>query len=151
MENKKLYRSIDDYMLGGVCGGVAKYFSIDSSLVRIIFALMILSGGMGFLLYVILWLVVPKEEGEEKIIDREEKIEELAKDIKKRTKTMASEIKFDVKVDKKKKENKINVLGLAMILIGSVAIWNQVSPFVIDWEIFFPLLLVMIGAVILFK
>lgn len=151
MENKKLYRSIDDYMLGGVCGGVAKYFSIDSSLVRIIFALMILSGGMGFLLYIILWLIVPKEEGEEKIIDREEKIEELAKDIKKRAKTMASEIKFDVKVDKKKKENKINVLGLAMILIGSVAIWNQVSPFVIDWEIFFPLLLVMIGAVILFK
>jgi phage shock protein PspC (stress-responsive transcriptional regulator) len=151
MENKKLYRSIDDYMLGGVCGGVAKYFSIDSSLVRIIFALMILSGGMGFLLYVILWLVVPKEEGEEKIIDREEKIEELAKDIKKRAKTMASEIKFDVKVDKKKKEKKINVLGLAMILIGGVAIWNQVAPFVIDWEIFFPLLLVMIGAVILFK
>ena len=149
MENKKIFRSIDDYMIAGVCGGLAKYFKIDSSLVRIIFILLTLSGGSGFLIYLVLWLVVPKEEGVEKEIDREEKIKEFAGEIKNKAKSMAKEIKIETKV--KKVGKKINVLGIILILVGMVAIWNEVAPFTIQWNLFFPALLILVGILVLFR
>jgi phage shock protein C len=60
LEKKKLYRS-RDRMLGGVCGGVADYFGIDKSLVRIIFAALILAGTVGFWLYLLMWIIIPSE------------------------------------------------------------------------------------------
>jgi len=60
LEKKKLYRS-RDRMLGGVCGGVADYFGIDKSLVRIIFAAFILAGTVGFWLYLLMWIIIPSE------------------------------------------------------------------------------------------
>ncbi|HSD64960.1 MAG TPA: PspC domain-containing protein [Ignavibacteriaceae bacterium] len=59
--NKKLYRSYKDKMLGGVAGGLAEYFSIDPTLVRIIFVVSLFVGGAGILAYIILWIVVPEE------------------------------------------------------------------------------------------
>jgi phage shock protein C len=58
----KLYRSRSDSMLSGVCGGLAKYVGIDSTLVRLFFVLLALAGvGTGLLIYLALWLVVPLE------------------------------------------------------------------------------------------
>ncbi len=61
MEPKRLYRSRTDTMLGGVCGGLAKYFTLDPTVVRLIFVLLFILAGQGLLLYLILWLVVPLE------------------------------------------------------------------------------------------
>lgn len=61
MENKRLYRSNRSSYLGGVCGGLADYFNIDPVLVRIIFVLVFIYGGAGLLVYLILWIVIPKE------------------------------------------------------------------------------------------
>ncbi len=57
--SKKLYRDENDKILGGVCSGLAHYFNVDTSVVRILFAVSILLFGFGFLPYVILWVVVP--------------------------------------------------------------------------------------------
>ena len=59
--SKKLYRSETDRMLGGVCGGLAEHFGIDSTLIRLIFVLIIVYGGSGLILYIILWIVIPTE------------------------------------------------------------------------------------------
>jgi phage shock protein C len=59
--NGKLTRSDDDRMIGGVCGGLAKYFGIDSAIVRLIFVLAVLSG-VSPLVYVVLWIVLPEEQ-----------------------------------------------------------------------------------------
>jgi len=56
---KKLYRSRTDRMLTGVCGGLAEYFAIDATIVRILFAVFALAGGPGLILYIILALVMP--------------------------------------------------------------------------------------------
>ena len=61
METRKLYRSQTDKMLGGVCGGLASYLGLDSTVVRLIFALLFLLAGHGLLIYLILWLVMPPE------------------------------------------------------------------------------------------
>ena len=62
-EEKKLVRSTTDRMIAGVCGGLAKYFNIDATLMRILFVLFALAGGPGILIYIILWIVMPEEMG----------------------------------------------------------------------------------------
>jgi phage shock protein PspC (stress-responsive transcriptional regulator) len=62
METKKLYRSRTDKMIAGVCGGLGQYLGIDSTLIRLIFALMVVFGvGSGLLVYLVLMIVVPLE------------------------------------------------------------------------------------------
>ncbi len=56
---KRLYRS-NDKVLGGVCGGLADYFDVDPSVVRLIAVLLLFLGGLSFWVYVVMWIVVPK-------------------------------------------------------------------------------------------
>jgi phage shock protein C len=57
---KRLMRSTRDKKLGGVCAGLAEYFDLDPTIVRVIWIIVtICSGGTGFLIYVILWIVLP--------------------------------------------------------------------------------------------
>lgn len=57
---KRLYRSRKDRVIGGVCGGVAEYFGIDSVAVRLAFLILLFFGG-GLILYIIFWIVVPEK------------------------------------------------------------------------------------------
>jgi phage shock protein C len=57
----RLYRSRNDRVLFGVAGGVADWLDVDPALVRIVFALLLFAGGIGFLLYIIMAIVVPEE------------------------------------------------------------------------------------------
>ncbi len=59
--NKKLYRSKLDKKIFGVCGGIAQYFEMDSTIVRLIAVLAILFCGGGLLAYIIAALVMPNE------------------------------------------------------------------------------------------
>jgi len=56
---KKLYRSNDNRWLAGVCGGVAEYFDVDPTLIRVLFILFSFVVGGGLIVYLILWLVIP--------------------------------------------------------------------------------------------
>lgn len=62
MNTKRLTRSTSDKMLGGVCAGLANYFDIDPTLVRLAFVgLFFLGAGSPFLIYLVLWLIMPEE------------------------------------------------------------------------------------------
>lgn len=56
----QLTRSESDRMVVGVCGGLGEHFGIDSNLVRIVFVLLAVFGGSGVVLYLALWLIVPR-------------------------------------------------------------------------------------------
>lgn len=57
---KKLERSRTDRMLGGVAGGLATYFDIDSSIVRFLFILGVIVWGTGIWVYIVLWIILPE-------------------------------------------------------------------------------------------
>jgi phage shock protein C len=57
----RLYRSRTDRMLFGVAGGLARYFGIDSSIVRLVWVLLFLAAGTGILLYIVAAVVIPEE------------------------------------------------------------------------------------------
>ncbi len=57
---KRFYLSTTDKKIGGVCGGLAEYFNIDSLLVRIGFIVLFFGLGTGLLAYILLWILAPK-------------------------------------------------------------------------------------------
>lgn len=58
---KKLYRSRNNRLIAGICGGLADYFNIDPIIVRLITLILVLSFGSGLIAYIIAWIVVPEE------------------------------------------------------------------------------------------
>ena len=58
---KKLYRSRDDRVLAGVCGGIAKYLGVDSTIIRILTFLLIVPGGLSIWAYIALAIIIPNE------------------------------------------------------------------------------------------
>lgn len=59
--NKKLYRDEYHKVLGGVCSGLAEYFEMDVTVIRLLFAFTVIVMGVGIIPYVVLWIVLPKK------------------------------------------------------------------------------------------
>jgi phage shock protein C len=58
---RKLYRSRSNRQLAGVCGGLAEYFDLDPTLIRVLFVILAVLGGSGVILYLAMWIIVPKQ------------------------------------------------------------------------------------------
>lgn len=56
---RRIYRSPQDKMIGGVCGGLARYFDVDPTIIRLIAVVLLLGFGIGLLAYIIAWIVIP--------------------------------------------------------------------------------------------
>ena len=59
--NKKLHRSNSEKMIAGVCGGLADYFNIDPTIIRLLFVLLFITGSAGFWIYLFLLIIMPLE------------------------------------------------------------------------------------------
>ena len=62
MNGKKLYRSDENKMLAGVCGGIAEYFNIDPTLVRLGWVVFCALGGSGLLAYILAAIIIPRDD-----------------------------------------------------------------------------------------
>ncbi len=58
---RKLYRSRSDRKLAGVCGGLAQFFNLDPTLIRVLFVVLAVLGGSGILIYLAMWIMVPNQ------------------------------------------------------------------------------------------
>jgi phage shock protein PspC (stress-responsive transcriptional regulator) len=56
---RRLMRSSTDKKLGGVCAGVADYFDLDPTIIRVVWLLLVLFGGTGLVAYLVLWIILP--------------------------------------------------------------------------------------------
>lgn len=102
---KRFFRNPDDKILAGVCGGVAAYFDIDPIWLRLAFVLAVFFGGSGLLVYIILWIIIPKANtvsermqmrGEKVNISNIEKsVKEEMEEFSKRMKDLGKEINSD--------------------------------------------------------
>jgi phage shock protein C len=91
---KRLYRSTQERMLAGVCGGIADYLDVDPTLVRLVFvALALLSSGSGLVIYLILMLIVPTQPEEKRKLKQKRKLKN--EDIEARQSVVRSSIAVD--------------------------------------------------------
>ena len=131
---KQLYRSKTDRVLGGVSGGLADYFEVDSTLIRIIFIILFFSGGAGLLLYLVLWLIIPSRPG--KKIAEEDTIKENVEEIK----TRAEEIGH--------KQGR-QWFGILLLSLGVIFLLRNLGFFRIFVGRLWPIVLVIIGIIML--
>ena len=127
---KKLYRSRESRVIGGVCGGIGEYFEIDPVIVRLVFLILFFVFGVGLITYIIAWIIIP-----DKPLDQAE-----------------VEYEIDEEAIKKQKEQRMKVLGYILFGLGIffiLELW-----FHIDFNLgaeFWSIGLILIGLVLIFK
>lgn len=142
MKNKKLYRSCENKMLAGVAGGMGEYFEIDPILIRLIWLILVISGGFGFLLYVIAWIIIPEDPKCKPKTPKEE--------IKDTADKVASDIKNAAEEGKKDPTSFALIAGFLLIAFGFFLVFQNVIGFN-PWNNFWPVILIIIGFVLLYK
>ncbi|PWR71374.1 PspC domain-containing protein [Methanospirillum lacunae] len=70
MVDKRIYRSRNDKILGGVCSGIGQYLDIDPVIIRLIALLLLFTCGTGILIYICAWILIPLEPEEEVVTAR---------------------------------------------------------------------------------
>jgi phage shock protein C len=135
---KKLYRSSSDKIIAGVCGGLAEYFSVDSTLIRILFVALTLANGFGILLYIIMALIVPK--------DKKTGTRDNVRDLAEGAKQLAGQARSSA--------NARNLLGLIIVGLGLVILVKNILPMPPAWmhaRIFWPVVIIVVGLYLTFN
>jgi Putative stress-responsive transcriptional regulator len=135
----RLYRSVQEKMIGGVCGGLADYFNIDTALVRLIFLVAAFAGGVGFLAYLAAWVIVPVNPGVQSIYP-----EHLNSDIGIVGQEKASDVQEN-------HENRSKFAGGILVILGTFFLLERLLPRWFDMSKMWPLLLIVIGLAIIWR
>lgn len=147
---KKLVRSEKERILGGVCGGLAEYFGVDPTLVRLVFVLLALAGGAGILLYIVLWIIMPRRPQAE----AREAVGENIEDIKKRLVELEAEVRTAVTSEKAAewKQSAGFWLGLVLAALGFLLLLANLGIFRWwRWANFWPIALILLGLLLLWR
>ena len=146
--NKRLYRSSSDIMLGGVCSGLGAYLNIDPILVRIFFVLLALTNGLGVLIYLVLWIIVPRED--RLPVDGSGMVSNPS-EIGDRARQVGEELHDVVRQANPKLPQYI---GIGLIILGGFALLHALPFTWLHWvsDIFFwPGLLILAGLVLVLR
>ncbi len=147
-------------MFGGVCSGLAEYFNIDPVLIRIIFVILVFQHGIGFLAYIILWIVVPMkiealdpafghEGGSVGADDGSAGSADGNADAG--DSTIDAEFKEETPTAQTGNSGRRSMIGgIALIVIGILFLLDNFFPG-FDFEHFWPLLLIAVGTGMLWK
>ncbi len=139
---KRLYRSKQDKMIAGVCGGIGEYFQVDPVWVRLIAVLLVIANGIGILLYIAGWIIIPENPKQKDT--KKTKVEDVADQVVKHAKDKKTH-----KVVKEKKGRNSFLLGLILVIIGASFLLNNfVSWF--SFKYVWPILIILLGLHILF-
>ncbi len=145
--NTRLYRSRTDTVIGGVCGGLGQYLGIDPVLFRIIFVLLALGSGVGFTIYLILWIIMPLEGTGE--FGSAETIRAGANEVADRARTMGSSLRENVRTHN---PQAALLMGTALVLMGVYFLLRSLHvPWLawLDFDVLWPLLLIVSGVALL--
>ncbi len=152
---KRLYRSRSDRMLWGVCGGLAKYFGMDPTIVRVLAVLLIFANGLGILAYIIMAIVVPLEgskaaEPKEAMKENVEEMKETASELGREVRSTFAEEEEESEAVDKVRHRRRSILGILIIVIGLLFLLGSFNLFWwFSWGNLWPLILVAVGLLII--
>jgi phage shock protein C len=151
---KKLYRSTTDKMIGGVAGGLSEYFDIDSTLIRVLFIVIVFLGGGGIIAYIILWIVVPQKPYEiPKSFQERSSSGDSTKSEFQHSATDSESINVNnsgIASVETKTNNKQIWIAIILIVIGGLLLLNNIFPR-FHFDHYWPLILIGIGAGLLLR
>lgn len=130
-------------MIGGVAGGLGAYLNLDTTLIRILFILMVMVGGGGLILYVIMWIVLPSDEH---LINANNKFNNMEENKNQESKQHSPFQADDPKY--RKKDDGSLIAGLILITLGVIFLVIRYFPR-IDFGDLWPVILIIVGIVLL--
>jgi len=146
MQRQGLYRSRKDRVFGGVAGGIARSLNADPAIVRLIFALMIIVGGGGILLYLILWIAIPEEPFQ---FYQENEAAGGANPVNEEASPGSP---IPQVVYPSRRNNGTLIAGLILIAIGAIFLADRFLPNIrIHLHDFWPLIIVIAGIALIFS
>lgn len=156
MEAKKLRRSLKDSVIGGVAGGLGEYFGTDPVIFRILFIVLTFTGGGGVLIYLLMWIFIPKAEvdfdnSDFKSSTANEKQE--ASEAFENVETEESNTPpkgddpFSPELSQRRKNGNL-IGGTLLIMVGLFFLADEVFPWV-SWEYLWPAALIIVGLAII--
>lgn len=140
---KLLYRSQNDRLIAGICGGLAEYLNMDSTVVRLVFIILLFFGGSGFLIYIVMWIFVPEEKL--KIKSHHQVFEENIAEIKSVAQHMQKSVQNE------KLYNARLWVAVVLILTGIVFLLNNFGLFYIDVGKLWPVWIILVGLLLILK
>jgi phage shock protein PspC (stress-responsive transcriptional regulator) len=148
----RLYRSRVKRVFGGVAGGLAEYMNLDPILVRVLFIIIAAINGIGVLLYIIMWIVVPEAPFEYEFPDFKKTDSDTGSADKGTDSafTGASAYGTQTAADPSRSMNSRLIIGIILIGFGTFFLLDNLFPF-FDLEDVFPLALVVIGVALLWN
>jgi len=136
--NRRLYRCRHDRKLAGVAAGVAEYFELDPTLVRVVWFLSIFFGGLGIFLYIAMALIVPAEP----LTDAE--VAALAAGV-----GAGGAVTAGHQLLRREGNGRVaTFIGAVLILLGAIAFIDAVAPAWESWRYLWPAFLVGVGALL---
>ncbi|MGC9347977.1 MAG: PspC domain-containing protein [Anaerolineae bacterium] len=148
-KTNRITRSRSDRMIAGVCGGLAEYLRIDATLVRLFFVLLALGEGIGVLLYVILWLIMPDEEEADRRIDTT--VREGAAEMGQRAVGIGNDLR---RAATHPHPQTIVLIGAVLIFMGAFYLLDNLNIPGLQWldiDLLWPLLLIIGGVALLVR
>lgn len=142
----QLYRSRTDVMLGGVCSGLAHYLNIDTTLVRLVAVILALSNGIGVILYLVLWIIVPQEPATG--LAAADTARSGADEVAQRIRTLGNDVGAAVSTAHPRAGL---LIGGALIVMGTLFLLERMNLIWFDSNIVWPLLLIAGGAALLVR
>ena len=134
-EQKPLTRS-SERMLGGVCAGLAEHLNVDPTLVRLAFVALGLVYGFGALIYLVMWIVIPDENGQQLL--SEDAVRANLKDIRNQARRLGESSQGPV------------LIGLILVGVGALALVRNLVPG-FQFRFGLPLLLILVGGYLLLR
>ena len=138
MKDRRLTKSSTDKMIAGVCGGLARQLDIDSTWVRLIFVLLIFAGGAGVLIYLGMTIVMPSDANARPVMTTPP------------TQEMYTPAPPPEPLERRRRNGEI--AGLVLIVVGIIFLGGNFHLFSWwRWDIFWPLALIVSGALLLIR
>ncbi len=158
---KRLYRSKSECVIGGVAGGIAEYFDIDPTIVRILWVLLALADGIGVLAYIIAWIIIPANPYAESS-ERFEKTEGIRQEVIDRAKEVEARLKGEAQPAgpppgegaptgtgrAHRDDSGARIIGIALVCVGVLFLARNFWPW-LNLGALWPVALVIAGIVLL--
>ena len=149
---KKLCRSRNDKVIAGVCGGIAEYFSIDPTIVRLVWGATFFLGGTGFLAYIVAAIIMPKDGfGDYGDFHNNSRNDEFDYPNESAFDKDFSAKSYNAEFDGSHRKGKSNkkVFGVILIVLGTFFLLREFFAW-IDEKFMIPFLLISVGLVFIF-
>jgi len=154
-KTNRLYRSTTSRVFGGVAGGIAEYFDVDPILIRMLFVIIALAGGGGVLVYIILWIAIPPRPFVPPVFNMGAGDQNTPPPPPGNYESAAytgqayNAEPYNMNSSGEEKSNRGGLIGgLVLITLGSIFLADRFIPR-IDFGDLWPLILVVIGAVLI--